>query len=219
MRGPSIDLDRHQRFRAILRRHQNAAAATIPVPLMPKCGRDFGLLKGKQLQLETDAELIILMDHALYDRRDRGKTTVQRYLEKLPQTDDSDEALVRAAMAAHRYSLYEVATVHPGVGLVHRDLVRGGTVFVVDVAMSQTIAAGALMAERLLPLPDYWAPSGAGFPISPEAAWEIQQTLVPALEASEDDLTAMSPEAAADLATAILRAGFEEGTTGEVTYL
>src|SRR3982750_1596939 len=130
MRGPSIDLERHQRLRAILRRHQNAAAATVPIPLMRKCGRDFGLLKGKQLQLETDGELIILMDHALYDRRDRGKTTAQRYLEKLPKTDDPDEATVRAAMAGHRYSLYEVATVHPGVGIVHRDLVRGGTVFV-----------------------------------------------------------------------------------------
>jgi hypothetical protein len=219
MRAPSVDLDRHQRFRAILRRHQNAAAGTIPVPLIRKCGRDFGLLRGKQLQLETDAELIILMDHALYDRRDRGKTTAQRYLENLPKTGDPDERIVRAAMAGHRYSLYEVATVHPGVGLVHRDLVRGGTVFVVDVAMSQTISVGALMAERLLPLPEYWGPSGAGFPISPEAAWGIQQTLVPALEASEDDLTAMSPDAAADLATAILRAGFKEGTTGQVGYL
>jgi hypothetical protein len=104
------------------------------------------------------------------------------------------------------------------LGLVSRDLVRGGTVFVVDLAMSKIAVPGMLLSERLLPVGDYWTPSGSGFPITPEAAWQVQQTIVPALEASEDDLAAMSPEANAELATALIKLGFEEGSTGKIEF-
>ena len=218
MQLPSVDAKRHERFRMSLRRHQNAAVKAIPTPLMRKVARELGLLRGNQLAIDSDGELVILFDHLIYDRKNRGKTTAQRYLEQLPPSDEPVERLVREAMAGQRYSLFEVASLHPGVGLVHRDLVRGGTVFVVDRLMSQTISVGALMAERLLPLPDYWAPTGAGFPITPEAAWEVQQTLLPALEASEEDMANLSPDANAELAAALIRLGFEEGSTGEVAF-
>jgi hypothetical protein len=221
MRVPTVDSERYQRLRTILRGHQNAAVATISKPLFTRTARAFGLLRGKQLELESDAELTILMDHVIYDRDDRGdrgETPVRRYLRQLRETNDPDERAVRDAMARQRYSVFEVASVHPGIGLVLRDLVRGGTIFVVDKAMSGTAPVGALMAERVLPLPDYWVSSGSGFPITPESAWEVEQTIVPALEKSEEDLAAMSPEGNAELAAALIRLGFEEGSTGEVEY-
>jgi hypothetical protein len=218
MHVPNVDLKRHEHLRSIVRAYQNAAAAKIPIPLLRRAAREFGRLQGKQLALDTDGELIILMDHVLYDRADRGRTTARRYLDALSPTTDAEERSVRDAMAGQRYSLFEIATVHNNLGLISRDLVRGGTVFVVDLAMSTIAVPGMLMSERLLPVRDYWTPSGSGFPITPEAAWQVQQTIVPALEASEDDLAAMSPEANAELATALIKLGFKEGSTGEIEF-
>ena len=214
----SVDLDHHRRLRAILKNHQNAAVKLAGGPAMRRAAKDFGLLRGKTLEIETDGELTILFDHAIYDRRHRGTTAVQRYLAGLAPTDDPDERLVREAMARHRYSMFEIEDVHPGTGLLLRDLVRGGTLFVVDESMSLTGVPGMFMAERVLPLPDYWLPTGGGFPIIPVAVRMIEQTFLPALEATEEDLENLSPEAAQELATVIIGAGFEEGSTGDVEY-
>ena len=48
--------------------------------------------------------------------------------------------------------------------------------------------------------------------------YDSDADIVPALEASEDDLAALSPEGAAELAAAIVAAGFDAGTTGDVEF-
>jgi hypothetical protein len=216
--SPAVDLDHHRRLRAILREHQNGAAGTCSAAAFRRAAKEFGLLEGNQLGLESDEELIILVDHVIYDRPDRGKTAVRRYLSKLPKADDPDERAVRDAMAGHRYSVFRVEAVHAGTGLALCDLVRGDRLFVVDEAMSGTIARGATLSTRVLPLPDYWLTSGAGFPISAEGAALVESIFRPALELAEDEPPAVLAKLPLDLAVMAIGTGFMEGSTGRVGY-
>ncbi len=214
---PDVDLARHRRLRGVLQKHQNAAAKSLGKAAMQRAGEALGIMEGSQLYLETDAELTIFFDHALYDRTTRGKTPIQRYLAKLRVTDDPDEQLVRSAMADAHVSLYRIEQLDGHHGVHFRDLTTGGTRFAVDESLAKAGAVGMVMVYRLLPLPTYGLPSGASFPVSPETALAL-------IEAWQDfgqgkkppDLS--DPAAREAWATILYTLGFAEGGTGRISF-
>jgi hypothetical protein len=206
---PSVDADRYRTLRAVASRHQNAAVAKVSKTAMNRGATDMGLLDGKTMLLETDQELTILFDHLIYDRVSRGKTPMQRYLDKLPETDDADEALVRGGMSRQVLTLFEIEKVEHGTGLLGRDLLRDRTHFVVDELLSISASPGQTLVLRLLDLGDWFIASGAGFPITSELAAELRELPVPDPETPKDR------EA---LAAKIIAAGFESGCTGAVEF-
>jgi hypothetical protein len=207
-------------LRSLLRDHQNAVVETVPLTTFTKAAKAFGLLAGKKLMLESNDELTILFDHIIYDRSNRGRIPVQRYLAKLPPTQDQDEELVRRAMEHARFSIFELEEVHPGRGVAVRDRVRGGEpLFVVDEALSSTVRAKRLFAFRLLPFPNYWMTSGGGFPLRRSTVTAATRLLFHVLRLTGGgDLTYLSPEAEQELARVVIGIGFEEGTTSEIKY-
>ena len=216
---PEVDLKLHRRLRAVLRGHQNAVVRTVPRTAFRKWAKRFGLLEGDKLVLESEDEMTILVDFLIYHHRQRGKTLVQKYLARLPPADGPEEVLIRAAMSSPRFSVYEVEEMRPFVGVVVRDLVRGGPVFVVDEALSTSAKPGMVLALRLLPLPSYWMTSGSGFPLSPEVVHTVRDVFLPALRQTEGhDLSHLSPEAEDELATVVTGAAIREGTTGDIEF-
>jgi len=216
---PHVDLKRHHRLRAILRKHQNAVVTTVPRTALLGWAKRFGLAVGNRLLLETEGEMVILFDYLIYHHRQRDTTLVQRYLAGLPATDDPDETLVRRAMGSPRFSMFEIERAHSFIGVVVRDLVCGGSDFVVDQGLSTSVKPGRYMAHRLLPLPDYWMTSGAGFPISSEVVDTIQQTFLPVLRLTEgENLRRLSSKARDELATLVTGAAIKEGTTRDIEF-
>ena len=120
-------LDAYHRLRGLLTHHQNAACKTISRGLLRSSAKMFGMLEGNKLLLESDSELTILMDFCIYSRHQKGKTVVEKYLAKLPPTDDADEKMVREAMAHPRFSMYRAEKVIRGSGLHVRDVGSPGT--------------------------------------------------------------------------------------------
>lgn len=215
---PAIDLEHHRHLRVLLRHHHMSALETVSKATFRRAAKSLDILQGKDLLLESEAKLTILWDHIIYDCLNRGKTAVERYLAKLPRTDDPDEALVRQAMAEPGLSIYEVEEVHAGLGLWLRDLISDEPFFVVDEAMSRSIEEGAMLANRLLSLPNYRMPSGAGFRISPEAVEVIQQVFRPVMRLAEASAAPFAPEIRQDLAALIIGTGFAEGGTGLIEF-
>jgi hypothetical protein len=216
---PHVDLKHYRRLRAILTRHQNAAVKSVPRTAFRKLAKTFGLLKGDKLLLESEGELTILFDFLIYHHRQRGKTLVQKYLARLPAADDPDEAVVRRAMGSPRFSVFEVTAARPRVGVAVRDRARGGTLFVVDEGLSRSAKPGAFFALRLLPLPDYWMTSGAGFPLRRQVVQLIRRVFLPALRMTEGHpLAHLSPEAEDELATVVTGAAIKDGTTGAIEF-
>ena len=55
----------------------------------------------------------------------------------------------------------------PGAGLHCQDVLNGGELFLMDLAMSQSVPNdNAALATRTIPLGEYWMTGGAGLPIS-----------------------------------------------------
>jgi hypothetical protein len=92
-----VDLKHHRRLRAVLTSHQNRAVQSVPRTTFRKWAQTFGLVEGDKLLLESEGELTILLDFLIDHHRQRGKTLVQKYLAKLPLTDEPEEKLVRPA--------------------------------------------------------------------------------------------------------------------------
>lgn len=215
-----VDLKHHRRLRAILSHHQNAAVETVPQTAFRKWGQTFGLLEGRNILLESEGELTIFFDFLVYHHRARGRTLARNYLAKLPPSDDPDEALVRHAMENPRFSIFKIVESHPFTGVAMHDLVRGGTVFVVDEAMSTSVKPGRTLAYRLLPLADYWMTSGAGFPASQDVV-NLAESMFPRPLGLTDEHRSnpISSEAEDKLAAAVTKAAFEEGTTGNIGFV
>ena len=216
---PQVDLTHHRRLRSILTSHQNQAVKSVPRTAFRKWGKTFGLVEGDKLLLESDGELTILFDFLIYHHRQRGRTLAQKYLGALPPSDNPDETLVRRAMAGPRFSMFKVTESQSFTGVVVRDLVRSGTLFVVDEAMSTSVKPGQLLGLRLLPLPNYWMTSGAGFPLGPEVVEVVKRVFLPTLKLVEGDgLTDLSPAAEDELAAVVVGAAMRDGTTGDIAF-
>ena len=214
-----VDLKHHRRLRAVLTSHQNRAVQSVPRTTFRKWAKTFGLVEGDKLLLESEGELTILLDFLIYHHRQRGKTLVQTYLAKLPLTDEPEEKLVRQAMAGPRFSMFEVRESHSFTGIVVRDLVQGGVAFVVDEALSTSAKPGLLLASRLLPLPDYWMTSGAGFPLSPEVVEVVKGVFLPALKTVQGhDLAELVSAAEDELAAVVIGVAMRDGTTGDIEF-
>lgn len=214
----AIDLEAYRHLRTILCQHQNAAVKTISRTTLHKCAKTFGMLDGNNLMLDSDSELTILMDFCIYSHRQKGKSLTGKYLAKLAPTEAGDEAVVREAMARPRYSMYRIEKSIPGSGLHVRDLVRGDSLFLVDKMLSKTLKSGRVLGGRLIPTPSYWITTGACFPLSEDVVAEVEGTFLPALRMTEGDLTSLSEKAEEELATVVIGAGMEGGTTSMVRY-
>ena len=198
--------------------HQNAAVKTISRTILRKCARMFDLLDGDTLLLESDSELTILMDFCIYSHRHRRTTLMAKYLAKLPPPQDADEMLLREAMAQPRYSMYRIEKIIQGSGLHVRDLVRGDSLFLVDEALGKSLKAGAILGGRLIPLPGYWITTGACFPLSEEVVEDVEEVFLPVLKVTEGDVPSLSAEAEEELATVVIGAAMNDGTTSMVKY-
>jgi len=211
------DWEEYQRLRVILRQHQNAAVKTISGFTFRKCAKTFGMLDGNKLMLESESELTILMDFCIYSHRQK-RTLMEKYLAKLPPTDDADEKVVREAMSQSRYSMYRIEKIIQGSGLHVHDLVRGNRLFLVDETLSKTLKTGALLGGRLIPLPGYWITTGACFPLSEEVVEDVEEVFLRALKMTEGDVSSLSAEAEEELAAVVIGAAMEDGTTSMVDY-
>jgi hypothetical protein len=230
MPAPTVDREQYRRLRAILRRHHTAVTQLISTTLLTSSARKLDVLEGRNLLLEGESELTIFFDYCLYSRRSKGRNVIDRYLAKLPPTDDPEEQMVRAAMAQDRYSMFRVEAVRQGVGFYLYDLVRHDTLFVVDEMFSQTIKRESLLGGRLLPLPQYWITSGSSFPLSIDVAEMIDDEFIPKLRAKQakepptpDDApptasARLSDKAHEDLATVVIASALVDGTTSHVRY-
>jgi hypothetical protein len=79
----------------------------------------------------------VLLELATYDHRLRGKTVIERLVEKTQPAVGTDEHLVLAAMISARFTLLRLGETEPGVGVRVEDLLFGGDFFLADLQLSK----------------------------------------------------------------------------------
>jgi hypothetical protein len=159
-------IDRYRRFRAINRTHNNRALKCLSNEALMEQARRLGIARRRTLILNTEDELALVWDLALYARQGGRKRPLDRYASSQRLPSDSDEARVLDAMLASRFVLIRVERRHPEAGLIVSDLMRGKEFWLVDEGMEATAPVGLKMATRVFSPDDFHMSSGVFVPLA-----------------------------------------------------
>jgi hypothetical protein len=164
-RRPRMEvIDRYRRFRAISRAHNSGALNCVSTEALMEQARRLGIARGRTLILNTEDELALLYDLALYARQGGRKRPLDRYAASQRLWPDSDEARVLDAMLAARFALIRVERRHPEAGLIVSDLTREEEFWLVDEGMESTVPIGFKMATRVYSPGDFHMGAGVFVP-------------------------------------------------------
>jgi hypothetical protein len=212
-------LARYKHLRQVGLRLNHRLVKTLSKSVLDEGGKKLGTLKKNVLVLDTEDEIVVLMDYCIHDVRRQGVNAVERYLAESPPAPDSEEMVLLQAMRQARYSLFAVEAAEPGVGVHVRDLLRDEPLFLVDVGFSRTATPGLVLAARVM------APEG----ISQTTGAALPFGVLPAANRAEflgglattfklPDLRHLSPEGAGELAAAVIRTCLQSGAAEHIQY-
>jgi hypothetical protein len=163
------DVERYRRLRAVNMALNRKMVKTIPRQAFDDIGDALGVLRNGALVFDSEDMTSVMADCCLYDWYENGKNLVQRYAEVHPGTAETEEGYLLQACLQAQYRILVAQSAVPGAGLHFQDVLNGGELFVMDLAMSQSVPGRhAALATRTIPLGEYWMTSGAGLPISSE---------------------------------------------------
>lgn len=170
---------RYQALRAKARPLSDTLAASLPKDVFAEAADRLGILKGTEILLETEDEIVVVADLAVFDIRRNGEHAVQRFLREQQPPEGGDERLILEAMRSARHSIFQVQHAQAGVGVLFRDMLRDTEDFVWDVGFSHTARRGALMAGRIHSPGEITMTTGAVLPVYAERVSHLLSKVAP----------------------------------------
>lgn len=158
-------IDRYRKFRTISKRHNGSAFKYLSNEAFLEQARRLGIARRRTLILNTEDELVLMHDLALYARHGGRRRPLDRYASSQRLSLDSDEARVLDAMLAARFALIRVERRHPEAGLIVSDLTRGEEFWLVYEGMEATAPVGLKMATRIFAPEDFHVSAGVIVPV------------------------------------------------------
>lgn len=213
-------LARYTQLRTIQRDLNRSLPDMLPKNAIPECGKRLGVYKDNLLVLGSESETSVLMDYCLYDYRWNGRNVIERYVSQAAIDPGADKSILLDAMLKPRYSLFAVDDVERGLGVQTRDLFRGDSGFIVDIALSETAVKGFVLACRVIS-PDNGRLSmstGAALPVDRPIMEKIIQEIPERFGKTTGEITRMSPEQAAEFSASIIRICLEGDASSRMTY-
>lgn len=174
---------------------------------------ELGMRHGKNIELETEDEISVLMDHAIYDVVRDGRNAVDRLLEEDPPPEGSMELRLLHSLQKARYTIFEVHTPIPGFGVLGVEGPAKTPILIVDLGFSSTAVPGLVLATRLhSPGEGWWVTTGAALPLNPRALTRIISRMA-------DHKRRFGAEPAErERAAMIIRACVESGASRQIAY-
>jgi len=206
-------LTRYRRLRQISKEHHQAVLDIIAPDVVLNWAKRLDLTQGRTVLLESEHEMTLVEDLAIYLPRLGRSHPLDRYARAAQFASGSGEAIVLEAMRQARFSLWRVERRHETAGLVLRDLLRGGEIRLVDEAMEKNTPLGVEMAARLLSLEDFAMTARIVVPVTPDLIKEIFNK-APALRRAEADVLARDPR----FAIGIYRAAVAMGAMDSIRF-
>lgn len=206
------DVERYRRLRAVNIALNRKIVKTIPRQAYDDIGGALGILRNGVLVFDTEDVASVLADSCLYDWYENGENLVQRYAEAHPATAETEEGYLLQACLQAQYRILVAQSALPGAGLHFQDVLNGGELFVMDLAMSQGVPNNNVaLATRTIPLGEYWMTGGAGLPMNSQ-------------ESAVDDLRRIAresgtpPQGPSGVALTVARACLAAGSANYVRY-
>jgi hypothetical protein len=206
-------LTRYRRLRQISKEHHQAVLDITAPDVVLDWAKRLGLTQGRTLILESEHEMTLAEDLATYLPRLGRSQPLDRYARAAQFTPDSDEAIVLEAMRHARFSLWHVERRHETAGLILRDLLRGGEIWLVDEAMERNAPLGVEMAARLLQPESFAMTARIIVPVTPNLVEGVFDR-APALRHAQEDALARDPR----FAIGVYRAAVATGAMDSVRF-
>jgi hypothetical protein len=206
-------LDRYRRLRAISTRHHSAALEFLSRPAILEHAKRLGLAAGGMLVADSEEEMTLVFDLALYTAKDGRSRALDRYARAAPLAPGSDEGRVLEAMRHARFSVWRIHHRHEIAGLIVADVLREVEAWVVDENLEASAPEGLSFAGRVCE-PDRFAMTcGVIVPVDRDLMEEVALDML-AWRRGDPEHVAQDPR----FATAIYRAAIDAGIMNRVAY-
>jgi hypothetical protein len=167
-------LSRYRRLRHISKEQHEAVLDIIAADVLLDWARRIDLTQGKAMISDSEYEIALAEDLAIYLARPGRSHPLDRYARAAGFAPGSDKAIVLEAMRHARFSLWRVERYHETTGLILHDLLREEEIWLIDEAMAKNARPGQEMAARLVQ-PDRFAMTARVIvPINPVLMTRLQ---------------------------------------------
>jgi hypothetical protein len=221
--GRAEVLARYRHLREIGKRHHSEVMKFLANDAIVQHGRRLGLVDGRTFILDSEDELTLAFDLAIYTAPEGRSRAIDRYARSARFAPGSDEALVLDAMRSARFAVVMVKRRHESAGLIVTDLFRKIDLWLVDEGLEISLPPQAAFATRYYALDGFIMTAGVGTPVDGDLITHALE-LAPYLqrkstaEAIEDRRFAEAVYRAAIADGAVEHVRFQDpGDTGEAT--
>lgn len=209
-------LERYTRFRSVTFAINNTLPKLLPKTTLERAARQLGLWHQGTLVLDSEDQIAVLMDYAIHDCPVNGRSALDAYLAEQPPAPQSERATILHAMQRAYYSLFQVESLVPTVGVHVHDLLQDQRHFLADVGCSQSAVKGIMLASRMFALEDFLMTSGAALAADADTLEAILR--LPGLPKPGQAIDQLSPEPRAALHAAIIRLCLRPRNAAQVLY-
>jgi hypothetical protein len=178
-------LQTYQQVRDILTGIHSEVIFFDPENMANTAGKRLEVMDGKQLFIETEHEMNVLIDYGLFQYRKNGKNVVERYYDKHHTLYPAQKLVVLQAFKEARFSLLEIIKPVDEHGLMVYDPLRGESLFMIDKGLYQLAKSRPRYAllTHYLQMPDFILTTGASTPVpldseTGKAMWKIFERLI-----------------------------------------
>ena len=199
-------LARYRHLRQISKDQHRAVLDVIAPNVVLDWAKRLGLTRGRTVLLESEQEMTLAEDLAIYLARPGRPHPLDRYARAARLAPGSDEAIVLEAMRRARFSLWRVERRHETMGLVLRDLLRSEDIWLADEALERSARPGLEMAARLLKPEGFAMTARIVVPVTPDLMEEAFAR-APALKRDQGDALAPDPHFAIGIYRAAVATG------------
>lgn len=172
-----VSLDSYQAYRTAARdlNHQIIDALVDRAALM-RAARALGVARGDTFVFESEAEMNVLMDYALYELRVDGQPLVQVYREQRTPLSPMQQEILEAMCRSYT-SLFRMTDIVAAESTIKLIDVLGqrATIPLVDIMFSRTAKPGMLLFTRVLPLAEMNMTAGIAFVFPGDLEHDLQR--------------------------------------------
>jgi hypothetical protein len=204
-------LQRYRHLRLISIGHHSGALKFLSRQAVLEHAKRLGLATGGMLVAESEAEMTLVFDLALYTTKERRSRALDRYARATPLPPGSDAARVLEAMRHARFSVWRIDRRHETAGLIITDVLRETEVWLADEQLEASAPEGLCFAGRICQPDDFSMSCGVVVPVYRELLEEVTLDML-AWRRGDPERVAEDPR----FALAIYRAAIESGILNNV---
>jgi hypothetical protein len=204
-------LQHYRHLRMISIGHHSGALKFLSRQGLLEHAKQLGLATGGMLVAESEAEMTLVFDLALYTAKQGRSRALDRYARATKLPPGSDAARVLEAMRQARFSVWRIDRQHETAGLIITDVLREAELWLVDEQLEASAPVGLCFAGRLCEPDRFTMSCGVVVPVYRELIEEVTTDML-AWRRGDPERVAEDPR----FALAIYRAAIDSGIMNNI---